>query len=97
MARTGRWTLLEAMTAAGLGDRIVLGMDAARQGYYRAYGGSPGLTYLLDGFSRAMTERGLGRTSGATCSSTTRAGLRLRPTGGRPTGAARARHGHHRP
>jgi phosphotriesterase-related protein len=52
--------LLEAMTDAGLGDRIVLGMDAARQGYYRAYGGSPGLTYLLDGFSRAMTDRGLG-------------------------------------
>jgi hypothetical protein len=35
-------------------------MDAARQGYYRAYGGSPGLTYLLDGFSRAMAGRGLG-------------------------------------
>jgi predicted metal-dependent phosphotriesterase family hydrolase len=52
--------LLEAMTGAGLGDRIVLGMDAARQGYYRAYGGSPGLTYLLDGFSRAMSERALG-------------------------------------
>jgi 5-phospho-D-xylono-1,4-lactonase len=51
--------LLEAMTAAGLGARIVVGMDAARKGYYRAYGGSPGLTYLLDGFSRAMTERGL--------------------------------------
>lgn len=53
--------LLEAMTAAGLGDRIVLGMDAARQGYYRVYGGSPGLDYLLDGFSRAMAARGLGR------------------------------------
>lgn len=52
--------LLETMTAAGLGDRIVLGMDAARQGYYRAYGGSPGLTYLLDGFSQAMSDRGLG-------------------------------------
>lgn len=58
-APNGTLALIEAMTAAGLGDRIVLGMDAARQGYYRAYGGSPGLAYLLDGFSRAMTERGL--------------------------------------
>ncbi len=59
----GTLTLLEAMTAAGLGDRIVLGMDAARQSYYRAYGGSPGLVWLLEGFSRAMTERGLGATT----------------------------------
>lgn len=57
----GTLALLEAMAGAGLADRIVLGMDAARQGYYRAYSGSPGLTYLLDGFSRAMAERGLGR------------------------------------
>ena len=56
----GTLDLLEAMAGAGLADRIVLGMDAARQGYLRAYGGSPGLAYLLDGFSRAMTERGLG-------------------------------------
>ena len=56
----GTLDLLEAMTDAGLADRIVLGMDAARQGYYRAYGGSPGLTYLLDGFSAVMTEQGLG-------------------------------------
>ena len=35
-------------------------MDAARQGYYRAYGGSPGLGYLLRGFSdRSMEARGL--------------------------------------
>jgi phosphotriesterase-related protein len=41
-------------------DHVVLGMDAARQGYYAVYGGSPGLTWLLDGFSRQMAERGLG-------------------------------------
>jgi predicted metal-dependent phosphotriesterase family hydrolase len=35
-------------------------MDAARRGYYAVYGGSPGLTWLLDGFSTAMEERGLG-------------------------------------
>ncbi len=55
----GTIDLLEAMADAGLADRILLGLDAARQGYYRAYGGSPGLTYLLDGFATAMTERGL--------------------------------------
>ena len=52
--------LIEAMARVGLADRIVLGMDAARQGYYRAYGGWPGLTYLLDGFATALDERDLG-------------------------------------
>ncbi len=57
----GTLILLEAMIEEGLADRIVLGMDAARQGYYRVYGGRPGLTYLLDGFSRAMADRGIDR------------------------------------
>jgi len=43
----------------GLDDRILLGMDAARRGYYRVHGGSPGLTWLLDRFSAAMADRGL--------------------------------------
>ena len=34
-------------------------MDAARQGYYRAFGGSPGLPYLLGQFSGAMDAQGL--------------------------------------
>lgn len=38
---------------------ILLGMDAARQGYYHAYGGSPGLAWLLDGFAGLMRARGL--------------------------------------
>ena len=37
----------------------MLGMDAARQGYYTEFGGSPGLPYLLREFSDAMDERGL--------------------------------------
>ena len=41
----------------------MLGMDAARQGYYPAFGGSPGLAYLLDGFSDLIEERGLDATS----------------------------------
>ena len=34
-------------------------MDAARQGYYTTYGGSPGLGYLLRGFSDLLEERGI--------------------------------------
>jgi predicted metal-dependent phosphotriesterase family hydrolase len=44
----------------GLDGQILLGMDAARQGYYRVYDGSPGLAWLLGGFTTAMTERGIG-------------------------------------
>ena len=39
---------------------FMLGMDAARQGYYRAFGGSPGLSYLLREFSALMDHHGLG-------------------------------------
>lgn len=55
----GTLQLLEWMAEDELIGQVVLGMDAARQGYYRAYGGQPGLTYLLDGFSAQMEERGL--------------------------------------
>ena len=54
---------LQAMAWAAeddLLDHVVLGMDAARQGYYAVYGGSPGLAWLLDGFTALMDERGLG-------------------------------------
>ncbi len=56
----GTLQLLEWMADDGLLGSVVLGMDAARRGYYAVYGGSPGLTWLLDGFSAAMEERGLG-------------------------------------
>lgn len=59
-ADNGTLRLLEWMTADGLGDRIVLGMDAARQRYYRSYGGDPGFGFLLGPFAAAMAERGLG-------------------------------------
>lgn len=55
----GTLQLLEWMAEDGLIGQVVLGMDAARQGYYAVYGGKPGLTYLLDGFSSLMEERGL--------------------------------------
>jgi phosphotriesterase-related protein len=59
-APNGTLDLLAGMAEDGLLDRVMLGMDAARRGYYAVYGGSPGLTWLLDGFSTAMEERGLG-------------------------------------
>lgn len=41
-------------------DHVLLGMDAARQGYYTVYGGSPGLTWLLDGFTGLLEAVGIG-------------------------------------
>ena len=59
-AENGTLQLLEWMAEDDLLDHVVLGMDAARQGYYAVYGGKPGLTWLLDGFANLMDERGLG-------------------------------------
>jgi phosphotriesterase-related protein len=55
----GTLQLLEWMAEDGLAGHVVLGMDAARQGYYAVYGGRPGLTWLLDGFTTLMETRGL--------------------------------------
>ncbi len=52
--------LLEAAVGDGHGGQVMLGMDAARQGYYRAFGGEPGLPYLLTTFSDQLEARGLG-------------------------------------
>ena len=59
-APNGTLQLLEWMAEDDLLDHVVLGMDAARQGYYAVYGGRPGLTWLLDGFMQQLEERGLG-------------------------------------
>jgi 5-phospho-D-xylono-1,4-lactonase len=42
------------------GGQLLLGMDAARRCYWHAYGGGPGLSYLLTVFREFMDERGLG-------------------------------------
>ena len=55
----GTLQLLGWMAEDGLLDHVVLGLDAARRGYWTAYGGSPGMTYLLDGFDREMRAIGL--------------------------------------
>ena len=46
--------------------QVMLGMDAARQGYYASYGGGPGLPFLLRAFSTAMDERGFDTTARST-------------------------------
>jgi len=43
----------------GLDDRIVVGMDAAKRGYYRVFGGGPGLGWLLDGFCALLAAAGI--------------------------------------
>jgi len=55
----GTAQLIAAMANDGLADRIVLGMDAARRRYYRVHGGSPGLAWLLDGFTAELRAAGV--------------------------------------
>ncbi len=40
-------------------DQIMLGMDAARRGYWRSHGGAPGMSYLLREFSIELRQAGL--------------------------------------
>ena len=58
-ADNGTLTLLRWMLEDGFGDRLMLGLDAARQGYWAAYGGDPGMAYLLGGFSERMAAAGI--------------------------------------
>ena len=51
--------LVVAMVAEGFGEQIVLGMDAARRKYWKAYGGTPGLAFLLREFVPRLTKAGL--------------------------------------
>jgi len=59
----GTLRLLDWMAEDGLLGQVMLGMDAARQGYYASFGGRPGLVYLLTEFSAAMGARGLDATA----------------------------------
>lgn len=51
--------LVLAMFKEGFGKHIVLGMDAARRRYWRAYGGQPGMAYLLKEFVPLLRASGL--------------------------------------
>ena len=55
----GTVQLIAAMADDELDDRIVVGMDAARRGYYHVFGGQPGLSWLLDGFRRSLEAAGI--------------------------------------
>jgi len=55
----GTIQLIEWALADGTEGQVMLGMDAARQGYYRSFGGTPGLSYLLGAFSDQLTARGI--------------------------------------
>jgi len=44
-------------------EQLLLGMDAARRSYWKAYGGRPGLSYLLTTFRKAMSRRGMGNSA----------------------------------
>ncbi|TDB67376.1 phosphotriesterase family protein [Arundinibacter roseus] len=54
------WTywLLEKLLFA-YPNQITVGMDAARNTYWKSYDGKPGLDYLLTNFVEGLTERGL--------------------------------------
>lgn len=56
----GTLQLLEWAAEDGHLDQVLLGLDAARRGYWAAYGGTPGMAYLLGDFAAAMRDRGLG-------------------------------------
>jgi predicted metal-dependent phosphotriesterase family hydrolase len=49
--------LVEAVVAAGHLDRIVLGLDLGQRDYLRAYGGGPGLRYLMTAFAPRLRRR----------------------------------------
>lgn len=52
------YTLLEKLLP-DYADQITVGMDMARNSYWKSYGGSPGLNYLLTNFHQQMEKRGL--------------------------------------
>ena len=51
--------MVVAMFSEGFGSQIVLGMDAARRRYWKAYDGAPGLTFLLLEFVPKLKLAGL--------------------------------------
>ena len=50
--------LLRAMFDAGFGTSVLIGNDLGRPSYWRAYGGGPGLDYVLTSFVPRLLEEG---------------------------------------
>ena len=55
----GTYRLLKALLPDFF-RQITMGMDAARNTYWRSYGGKPGLNFLLTDFKRDLNKMGLG-------------------------------------
>lgn len=51
------------LAEAGYGHRICLGGDLARRSYHPAWGGGPGLTYLLGSFVPLLLRHGMGESA----------------------------------
>jgi len=49
--------LIAGMVEAGHGTRVLLGLDLGQRDYFRAYGGGPGLTYLMGNFVPRLRKR----------------------------------------
>ena len=49
--------LIEGMVEAGHANRILLGLDLGQRDYFHAYGGGPGLTYLMETFVPRLRKR----------------------------------------
>lgn len=52
------YTLLEKLLP-DYSEQITVGMDMARNTYWKSYGGAPGLNYLLTNFQQQMEKRGM--------------------------------------
>lgn len=50
--------LMRRLFDAGFGTNILLGGDTARRSYWKAYGGGPGLAYILEVFDTRLREEG---------------------------------------
>lgn len=50
--------LMRGMFDAGLGDHLLLGGDTARRSYWKAYGGGPGIAYIVEHFTGRMRREG---------------------------------------
>jgi phosphotriesterase-related protein len=48
---------MEEMAAAGHGSKMLLGLDLGQRDYFSAYGGGPGLAYLMEVFVPRLRKR----------------------------------------
>ncbi len=54
-----RAAMIARLVQAGFGNRLLISGDLARRSYLRAYGGAPGLVFLVESFPLLLMEAGL--------------------------------------